>query len=178
MLWSDSTQLTSFGNASLWPIYLFVGNQSKYVRSKTSLLTAQHLAYVPKVIFWYSVIAKNIVTNGYNSLATHFRTFTKGSSEYQQRRMLSRTVNENWFISYGYCCLTANSCMLMCTDSCISSGTGSCGLSSPAYWHMQQIILKSEYNACLKGILTDRHQGYCSPASSTLRIAPVLVASS
>lgn len=49
MLWSDSTHLTSFGTASLWPIYMFVGNQTKYIRSKTSLLTAQHLAYIPKV---------------------------------------------------------------------------------------------------------------------------------
>jgi len=31
MLWSDSTHLTSFGHASLWPIYLFFGNQSKYI---------------------------------------------------------------------------------------------------------------------------------------------------
>jgi hypothetical protein len=30
-LWSDSTHLTSFGNASLWPIYLYVGNLSKYI---------------------------------------------------------------------------------------------------------------------------------------------------
>ena len=34
MLWSDSTHLTSFGNALLWPIYLYFGNQSKYDRAK------------------------------------------------------------------------------------------------------------------------------------------------
>ncbi|KAF8348458.1 hypothetical protein F5887DRAFT_1071390 [Amanita rubescens] len=49
MLWSDSTHLASFGTASLWPIYMFVGNQSKYIRSKTALLAAQHLAYIPKL---------------------------------------------------------------------------------------------------------------------------------
>lgn len=53
MLWSDSTHLASFGTASLWPIYLFVGNLSKYIRSKTSLLVAQHLAYIPKVSLPY-----------------------------------------------------------------------------------------------------------------------------
>ena len=26
MLWSDSTSLTNFGNASLWPIYISLGN--------------------------------------------------------------------------------------------------------------------------------------------------------
>jgi hypothetical protein len=49
MLWSDSTHLTSFGSASLWPIYLFLGNQSKYVRAKPSAFAAHHLAYIPKV---------------------------------------------------------------------------------------------------------------------------------
>ncbi|KAG1846263.1 hypothetical protein F4604DRAFT_1595129, partial [Suillus subluteus] len=30
MMWSDATHLASFGNTSLWPFYLFFGNQSKY----------------------------------------------------------------------------------------------------------------------------------------------------
>ena len=33
MLWSDSTHLTSFGTASLWPVYLYFGNLSKYPHS-------------------------------------------------------------------------------------------------------------------------------------------------
>ena len=49
MLWSDSTHLTSFGNAALWPIYLFIGNQSKYTRAKLSAFATHHLAYIPKV---------------------------------------------------------------------------------------------------------------------------------
>ena len=49
MLWSDSTHLTSFGNASLWPIYLYLGNQTKYARTKPSAFAAHHLAYIPKV---------------------------------------------------------------------------------------------------------------------------------
>ena len=51
MIWSDSTHLASFGTASLWPIYLYFGNQSKYTRAKPSEFAAHHLAYVPKVIF-------------------------------------------------------------------------------------------------------------------------------
>lgn len=50
MVWSDATHLTSFGNASLWPIYLFFGSQSKYARAKPSEFAAHHLAYIPKVI--------------------------------------------------------------------------------------------------------------------------------
>ncbi|KAH8082790.1 hypothetical protein BXZ70DRAFT_900867, partial [Cristinia sonorae] len=49
MLWSDSTHLAQFGNASLWPIYLYFANQSKYVRSKPTEFAAHHLAYIPSV---------------------------------------------------------------------------------------------------------------------------------
>jgi hypothetical protein len=49
MLWLDSTHLASFGSASLWPIYLFLRNQSKYIHGKPSSFAAHHLAYIPKV---------------------------------------------------------------------------------------------------------------------------------
>jgi hypothetical protein len=49
MLWSDSTQLANFGTASLWPIYLLLGNQSKYMRCKPAAFAAHHIAYIPKV---------------------------------------------------------------------------------------------------------------------------------
>lgn len=49
MFWSDSTHLATFGNASLWPIYLFFGNQSKYTRCRPSSGACHHLAYIPKV---------------------------------------------------------------------------------------------------------------------------------
>jgi hypothetical protein len=49
MLWSDSTHLTNFGPASLWPMYLFFGNQSKYDRCRPSKFAAHHLAYIPSV---------------------------------------------------------------------------------------------------------------------------------
>lgn len=49
MLWSDSTQLANFGTASLWPVYLFFGNQSKYAQCKPGNFVAHHVAYIPKV---------------------------------------------------------------------------------------------------------------------------------
>ena len=49
MIWSDSTALAQFGTASLWPIYLYIGNQSKYIRGKPTSMSAHHLAYLPKV---------------------------------------------------------------------------------------------------------------------------------
>ena len=51
LVWSDSTHLTNFGTASLWPIYIFFGNLSKYIRGKPTTLSAHHLAYIPSVRF-------------------------------------------------------------------------------------------------------------------------------
>lgn len=48
MLASDSTFLTQFSQASMWPVYMFFGNMSKYLRSSPELLSAQHVAYLPK----------------------------------------------------------------------------------------------------------------------------------
>jgi hypothetical protein len=49
MFGSDSTLLTSFGNATLWPCYMYFGNESKYRRSKPSCKLCNHIAYFQKV---------------------------------------------------------------------------------------------------------------------------------
>ncbi len=49
LLWSDATHLSSFGSAALWPIYLYFGNLSKYVRGRPTEFAAQRLAYIPEV---------------------------------------------------------------------------------------------------------------------------------
>lgn len=63
MFWSDSTHLANFGTASLWPIYMYLGNQSKYIRGRTTSFAAHHLAYIPKLPdtlqdFYYQVFNK------------------------------------------------------------------------------------------------------------------------
>ncbi|KIK94274.1 hypothetical protein PAXRUDRAFT_33599 [Paxillus rubicundulus Ve08.2h10] len=45
MLWSDSTCLANFRNAALWPIYMFIGNQSKYTRPKLCSATTATLTH-------------------------------------------------------------------------------------------------------------------------------------
>ncbi|KAG6905478.1 hypothetical protein DXG01_002467 [Tephrocybe rancida] len=45
MIWSDATHLTSFGNAKLWPTYLFCGNDSKFQRCRPTSKLCQHIAY-------------------------------------------------------------------------------------------------------------------------------------
>lgn len=54
MFWSDVTHLTSFGNAKLWPAYLFFGNDSKYQRCKPSCHLCEHVAYFQTVSFLLS----------------------------------------------------------------------------------------------------------------------------
>lgn len=49
MFSSDATHLTDFGNAKAWPIYLMLGNLSKYIRSLPSSGAMHHLAYIPSV---------------------------------------------------------------------------------------------------------------------------------
>ena len=49
MFSSDATHLTDFGNAKAWPIYLMLGNLSKYTRSLPNSGAMHHLAYIPSV---------------------------------------------------------------------------------------------------------------------------------
>ncbi|KAI6099254.1 hypothetical protein EDD17DRAFT_1752921 [Pisolithus thermaeus] len=49
MLWLDSTHLTNFGKASMWPFYMYFGNQSKYLSGKPTAMACHHVAYIPKL---------------------------------------------------------------------------------------------------------------------------------
>lgn len=49
MFWSDATHLTQFGTMKLWPIYMMLGNLSKYIRAKMDSGACHHVAYIPSV---------------------------------------------------------------------------------------------------------------------------------
>ena len=49
MFWSDSTHLTNFGTAKVWPLYMYFANLSKYFRCKPSSGASHHVAYIPSV---------------------------------------------------------------------------------------------------------------------------------
>jgi hypothetical protein len=49
MLYSDSAHLANFGTAALWPIYLWFGNLTKYIRCMPTAFAAHHVAYIPSV---------------------------------------------------------------------------------------------------------------------------------
>lgn len=48
-LWLDSMHLAQFGSTSLWPIYTYICNESKYTHGRPTSFSAQHVAYVPSV---------------------------------------------------------------------------------------------------------------------------------
>ena len=49
MFSSDATHLTNFGSAKAWPVYLMLGNLSKYIRARPNSGAMYHLAYIPSV---------------------------------------------------------------------------------------------------------------------------------
>jgi Plavaka transposase len=56
MFASDSTQLTAFSDAKLWPVYLSMGNESKNRRSKPSCEGFEHVAYLETVCRLHAVL--------------------------------------------------------------------------------------------------------------------------
>ena len=78
MFWSDSTHLTNFGIAKLWPIYLYFGNLSKYIRSRPSSGACQHLAYIPSVRD--PDVIDNILIHTLHSSLTHLRAGSRAGT--------------------------------------------------------------------------------------------------
>ncbi|KIM65578.1 hypothetical protein SCLCIDRAFT_22486 [Scleroderma citrinum Foug A] len=50
MFWSDSMQLNQFGHASAWPIYLFFGNLSKYIRASPASGACYPIVFIPPLL--------------------------------------------------------------------------------------------------------------------------------
>lgn len=49
MFWSDVTHLTAFSTAKLWPLYVYMGNELKYVHCWPSYNLCSHVAYFQMV---------------------------------------------------------------------------------------------------------------------------------
>ena len=56
MFWSDATQLTAFGDAKLWPLYVYFGNKSKYRHCMPTTNLCSHAAYFQAVRGLYLAI--------------------------------------------------------------------------------------------------------------------------
>ena len=53
MFASDKTQLSQFGDNTLWPLYLVYGNESKYMRNKPQENLAEIVAFFDKASMYY-----------------------------------------------------------------------------------------------------------------------------
>ena len=56
MLLSDAMQLTTFGTAKLWPLYIYMGNESKYMHCQPSVNLCSHSAYFHTISLADSVL--------------------------------------------------------------------------------------------------------------------------
>ena len=64
MFWSNSTQLAQFGHASTWPVYLFFGNLSKYIRTSPGSGTCHLITFTPSVCgLFHTTDASNSCTH-------------------------------------------------------------------------------------------------------------------
>lgn len=106
MFWSDSTHLTSFGAAKVWPVYLYFGNLSKYMRSKPSCAAAHHVAYIPPV---RSLCFSRVVHGTHTSLSFLIISETRFLQAATSRKF-SRTVGVRSSRRYGESFLTLISC--------------------------------------------------------------------
>ena len=70
--YSDTTMLAQFGNAFLWPVYIYFANLSKYIRCQPSSHAAHHTAYFPSVCS-ISVLSSvnHLIINMQHSFLTH-----------------------------------------------------------------------------------------------------------
>ncbi|KAF9044054.1 hypothetical protein BJ165DRAFT_1348064 [Panaeolus papilionaceus] len=59
MFSSDATHLADFGTAKAWPIYLMLGNLSKYIRSQVNCGAMHHLAYIPSLPESFKAFVEN-----------------------------------------------------------------------------------------------------------------------
>jgi len=108
MFWSDATQLTVFGDAKLWPLYMYFGNESKYTRCQPSAHLCNHIVYFQAVCHYCT--GKWLLTDIPLSFLTTSRISCSIISKISGLVMLSlHTVIGNFFIANGKKYLTRNS---------------------------------------------------------------------
>jgi hypothetical protein len=109
MIWSDSTSLAQFGHAQLWPIYLYIGNMSKYSQAKPSSFAAHHIAYIPKVWFLLSKKCIADIDGDYSSM-TRFKRHTLNILKSLQPPPCSPICDVNLYTLSGCCSSMMNLC--------------------------------------------------------------------
>ena len=144
IFWSDATHLSSFGSASLWPIYLYFANVSKYHRGRPTEFMAQHLAYIPSVRLLILKYAR-VTYSHRNSSQMHYKRPTLSSLESPLRPTSSSFASANFSNKFGSHYSTTTSCMHMSMGLCSCVATASSGEFSLVFLHILLIIPRSVY---------------------------------
>ncbi|KAJ3571968.1 hypothetical protein NP233_g3408 [Leucocoprinus birnbaumii] len=99
MFSSDATQLTDFGNAKAWPIYLMLGNLSKYVRSDVSSGAMHHLAYIPSLPESFKAFASRLYSGLWRSQESNIMAHCRRDLMHAVWRVL---LDEKFLHAYRY----------------------------------------------------------------------------
>ncbi|KAG6904573.1 hypothetical protein DXG01_008981, partial [Tephrocybe rancida] len=86
MFWSDGTHLTNFGTASLTPLYLQFGNESKYRRCKPSSHLTEHVAYFEELPDEFKAFASQYI--GKSKIDSDFLSHCRRELAHAQWRLL------------------------------------------------------------------------------------------
>ena len=119
-LWSDSTQLATFGHASAWPVYLFFGNLTKYARTKSG--ACHPIALIPHVSIDRARTCY-LRSYMYSSFLNPSTNFCRTIPTQRTRATCLPTANENSCTLCGEFCSTRNSWRLTRMASLSSAST-------------------------------------------------------
>jgi len=114
LLWSDLTHLATFGTASLWPVYMYLGNLSKYACGRPNAHAAHHIAYIPSVS-----VDPNLRLQGglpLISSPTPSRTSIQRHMGIQQQQKFCDFSRLTSCKKYGFYCWTKHLLMRMHTE--------------------------------------------------------------
>ncbi|KAF5356693.1 hypothetical protein D9758_013746 [Tetrapyrgos nigripes] len=73
MIYSDATRVNTFGNTSLWPVYVYFLGLSKYSRPKPSSGAAHHFAYIPSLPNIQEMYQKHFKATASSEVLTHLK---------------------------------------------------------------------------------------------------------
>lgn len=100
-VYSDGTRLAQFGSASLWPAYVFFGNQSKYDRGVPSKFGAHHLAYIPDVCDYLFCFCLHQLIVLFSYLKTFKTNTPKRIQDFARQRQPSASLSVNSCMVFG-----------------------------------------------------------------------------
>jgi len=142
MFWSDTTQLTAFGDAQLWPLYMYFGNESKYTRCQLSAHLCNHIAYFQTVCHYSTGRWLTDIPLSFLMISKTLRSITSRISGLVTLSL--HTVTGNSFTANGKSSLTKSLFMRMSMGSLLRSQILFRGSCFPISLHTQLTTQRSK----------------------------------